>query len=230
MVERLIRRQIERRVRPEDRECHVEIMFPEGMFDDAPTWSPGPDFVTCIENRSWIRDNGDGTWTLVTGSLTDDDNREVVLTAIITDPYQADNKPHKYLYRSYDDVVVSRTLEPYGTHPLKRVQDYWKEKEEEMKVFSCRFPGVVDPSVVANFTGESRLVPFSHGGYGTVVEIDLSDAGEFHEGVRAVERICRKYGARFRVHSPRDEPWELVFPDWRAHIYYGRQWGKKEWW
>lgn len=187
---------------------HIAITFPPNAFPDAPTWTPGPDYVEGREDFAWIRDDGDGWWTAVTGpvwpvatgpGLIGDDPREMVVSVRTDDPWEAFNKPGRYRFEP------GAALTPYDDHPLKQVHDYWRAFEHRHGFRPRRHAGphrdnqsITD--FYATFGQDRRGVIFECTGWDDPYEI-----------AAATTRLCRRWGATWRVHPYETAPWSGAY-------------------
>ncbi|MEV8336486.1 hypothetical protein [Streptomyces niveus] len=151
-MKRSLRRRIERRInqswttgfRYDRGTLGLVLIFPEEAFAEAPRWTPGPGFRALnndgITNTAFIRDNGDGTQTVVVpdiqaeGPATDGgplpDTEVWTVTAPVDDfdGTGLGNSVHGITFmRHVPNAVIKR--ERYTTHPLAAVEAYWHEFE-----------------------------------------------------------------------------------------------------
>jgi hypothetical protein len=122
----------------------VALLFPRDAFAGAPTWTPGPGFHALNNdgptNTTFLRDNGDGTQTVVVpglhaegaskdgGPWTEDEVWTVTAPVDDFDGCGLGNAAHGITaMRQVPGAVVVR--EDYATHPLAAVDAYWREFE-----------------------------------------------------------------------------------------------------
>ncbi|MFJ4741267.1 hypothetical protein [Streptomyces sp. NPDC088775] len=149
-MRRSLRRQIERRINQtwaaqncmERGTVGVALIFPKDAFADAPAWTPGPGFRALsnesISNSAFIRDNGDGTETVVVGGIGPAQRpgrdggvwteEEVWTVTAPTEAYEysgiGNNTQGITSMLDQPEAVIHR--EPYEGHPLETLENYWE--------------------------------------------------------------------------------------------------------
>lgn len=149
-MQRSLRRQIERKINQtwtaqncmERGTVGVALIFPKDAFADAPTWTPGPGFRALnnesVSNSSFIRDNGDGTETVVVGGIGPAQRpgrdggvwteEEVWTVTAPSEAYEGcglgNNTQGITWMLDRPDAVIHR--EPYAGHPLETLENYWE--------------------------------------------------------------------------------------------------------
>ncbi|MFI5749035.1 hypothetical protein ACIBBE_24585 [Streptomyces sp. NPDC051644] len=120
----------------------LALLFPVDAFADAPTWTPGPDFRALNGaspcNTAFVRDNGDGTQTVVVAGLTAQlpsmtggtwtEDEVWTVTAPVDDFDGCGLGSSAYGITAMWHVpgaVIEREL--YATHPAAAVDAYWEE-------------------------------------------------------------------------------------------------------
>lgn len=121
----------------------VVAVFTPDSFPDAPSWSPGPGFVPCISDLSWIRRHGDGSMDVVAtdvGAMTfpawdgGEWKGSEVWSATLPEghdyPWWLWDRPHRIVWERKNPAVRIRR-EPYATHPSRTVRNYWRAFGDE---------------------------------------------------------------------------------------------------
>ncbi|WP_331759514.1 hypothetical protein [Streptomyces anulatus] len=153
-MKRSLRRQIERKIyqtwtskdRMDRGTVGVALLFPKDAFADAPTWTPGPGFGALnnesVSNSAFIRDNGDGTETIVVGGIgpaqrpgrdggvwTEEEVWTVTAPVEAFDGCGVGNSVQGITSMMDEpDAVIHR--EPYAGHPLEALETYWENFEK----------------------------------------------------------------------------------------------------
>ncbi|MCZ0984335.1 hypothetical protein O1L60_47120 [Streptomyces diastatochromogenes] len=153
-MKRSLRRRIERTINQSwmttDRDDRgtvgVALIFPPDAFADAPTWTPGPDFRALnnegATNTAFVRDNGDGTETVVVGGIgpaqrpgmdggpwTEEEVWTVTAPVDDFDGCGLGNNTQGITWMlDRPRAVIHR--ERYATHPLATVEAYWENFKE----------------------------------------------------------------------------------------------------
>ncbi|MEV8336766.1 hypothetical protein [Streptomyces niveus] len=123
----------------------LAILFPADAFADAPTWRPGPGFRALnnesVHCDSFVRDNGDGTQTVVVAGLqaegpamdggpwTEDEVWTVTAPVKDFDHCGLGNAPHGLTEMSRVPGADIRR-EAYATHPVAAVEAFWVAFEQ----------------------------------------------------------------------------------------------------
>ncbi|MFI5749031.1 hypothetical protein ACIBBE_24565 [Streptomyces sp. NPDC051644] len=153
-MQRSLRRQIERAInlswtaknRFDRGTIGVALLFPHDAFADAPTWTPGPGFQALnndgVTNSAFVRDNGDGTQTVVVGGIgpaqrpgrdggvwTEEEVWTVTAPIDDFDGCGLGNNAQGITWMLDQPCAVIHR-EPYTTHPLAAVETYWENFED----------------------------------------------------------------------------------------------------
>ncbi|MFS0691704.1 hypothetical protein [Streptomyces nitrosporeus] len=153
-MKRSLRRRIERTInqswkttdRSDRGTVGVALIFPPNAFADAPTWTPGPGFRALnnegATNTAFVRDNGDGTETVVVGGIgpaqrpgmdggpwTEEEVWTVTAPVDDFDGCGLGNNTQGITWMlDRPRAVIHR--ERYATHPLATVEAYWENFKE----------------------------------------------------------------------------------------------------
>lgn len=130
----------------------VALLFPRDAFVDSPTWTPGPGFRALNNdgpaNSSFLRDNGDGTQTVVVPGLlaegTSKDGGPWTEEEVWTVTAPIDDFDICGLGNAAHGITAmlrvpsaAITREEYATHPLAAVDAYWEEFERTWGFLPC---------------------------------------------------------------------------------------------
>ncbi len=190
----------------------VALLFPDGAFADAPTWTPGPGFRALNNERpnndAFVRDNGDGTQTVVVagvraegpgldgGPWVDDEVWTVTAPVDDFDGCGLGNNPMGITFmRSRPGAVIER--EPYEGHPLTVIDAYWT-------AFEQRWGFIPVGQIHAQGGAYGNVWPFAEKqlwAYFIHTPLFVRDGERGADLIRTVTTLVDRFGAQTRVYA-----------------------------
>ncbi|MFF3734057.1 hypothetical protein ACFYXM_28065 [Streptomyces sp. NPDC002476] len=226
-MQRSLRRQIERAINQSWTTKHrfdrgtigVALLFPHDAFADVPTWAPGPGFHALnndgVANSAFVRDNGDGTQTVVVGGIgpaqrpgrdggvwTEEEVWTVTAPIDDFDGCGLGNSTQGITWMLDEPRAVIHR-EPYATHPLAAVETYWENFEDTWGFQPC---------------GELRYYggwPFGEGREWAylICHTDMAhDEGDEVALLDSVVKVADRFGAKVRVYPYNLQKREITGP------------------
>ncbi|KNE78787.1 hypothetical protein AB0B04_18935 [Streptomyces xinghaiensis] len=185
----------------------VVLSFPDTAFPDEPAWSPGRGFTECIDTRSWLRDNRDGTHTAVATITEPDDSDHVVTVRLPSTHYaigELYDKPHRLRRALAEPGVTVVDHTPYDQHPLAALHAHWGTFNNQWGFVPLR-----------RFIGR---YPFADRRRWTTMTADLDCPGRpgLYDLARATAHLCSAFGARARAY-----PWDRNTGRYRSPVHGG---------